>query len=169
MRKMGVFFLLYSLSIFANEPTMGMLQEIHSNTKQIFTIQNSRYRCDAYGVLEPAELLESEVMSGLCKEKIKTFYKANPYAKHFSDRKLYLFMTYHLEFVKEECLLFASGEVTLSELLLREGLAVLDPKLKDEEYTYLYKNAQKIARFERRGIWEEVRMEECLTPFFKEE
>lgn len=78
-------------------------------------------------------------------------------------------MTYHLEFVKEECLLFASGEVTLSELLLREGLAVLDPKLKDEEYTYLYKNAQKIARFERRGIWEEVRMEECLTPFFKEE
>lgn len=169
MTKIGVFFLLCSFNYFAKEPTMGILQELHSNTKQIFSIQNSTYKCDAYGVLEPMELLQSNVINTLCKKKIQKFYISNPHAANFSKGKLDLFMTYHLEFVKEECLLFASGELTLSELLLREGYSLLDPKLQDEEYLYLYKNAQKVARFEKRGIWGEESMEECLAPFLKEE
>lgn len=169
MLKMTLFSLFCAVTLLAKEPTMGILESISSNTKQTFLINNTRYRCDAYGVLDFDKLFNDSAISGVCKEKLKKFHAKNPHAKHFTQSKLYIFAMYHLEFVKERCLLYASGEITLSEMLLKEGFVVLEPAFEDEEYARLYKNAQNVARFEKRGIWEDEGMEECLAHLLKEE
>lgn len=141
---------------------MGILKSIESNTRQHLNIVNYTYVCEAYGVVSPAKILQNPKLGSECKESIALFYLKNPNLKHYTASKLYLMQMYHLEFKRRGCLLFARGKRSLSELLLREGLAIVEPGFKDREYESLFEYAQKNARIEAKGIWRENSLVSCL-------
>jgi nuclease-like protein len=151
----SIILLLFYTTLLGQEPLLGILKSVNSNTQQLFLISNNTFICESYGVLSLENLAEDSQLDSACRKKVKSFYKKNPKEKYFSALKLHTMQTYHLEFKKQECLLFASGEITLSELLLREGLAILQPLFKDKEYIALYSLAQENAKIEQKGLWRE--------------
>lgn len=165
-----IFFLLF-LGFFsflsAKEPNLAILQSIQSNTKQIFKISNTTFVCKAYGVLEIQTLSQNKKVNSTCKKKIAKFYLQNPLAKYYAQEKLKVMQRYHIEFIENECILFASGQITLSEMLLREGLAVLKPDFKNREYNYVYNKAQENAKLEHRGIWRDDTVVNCIAEIYK--
>jgi len=159
--------LLFLLQLNAKEPTLAILKSVKSNTQQLFSISNSTYLCKAYGVIGMEELLQDAQLNQTCREAIKKFYKKNPKAKYFSEFKLKTMQTYHLEFKQNECVLFVNGEVTLSELLLNEGAVVLQRGFKGKEYTYHYTLAQENARMQRKGVFKESIIRDCIAEIYK--
>jgi len=152
----------------AKEPTLGILKKVNSNTKQLFTISNSTFVCESYAVIGIEKLANSKNLETPCRDNINKFYKKNPTAKYYSQSLLYVMQRYHIEFKRDECLLFASGEIVLSEILLREGLAVLKPGFKDEEYKGVFKIAQKNAKIEEKGVWKDSIVRDCIAEIYKE-
>ena len=151
----------------AKEPTLGILKKINSNTKQIFSINNKLHLCTSYGIIGIEKLSQNSNLKTACKKSIVKFYKQNPLVKYYSQNRLHREQMYHLEFKKKECLLFASGEITLSELLLREGFAVLQPFFKDREFHGVYTLAQRNARLERKGLWKSELRRDCIAAIYE--
>jgi len=151
-----------SLLLFSKEPTLAILESIQTNTQQIFIIGQARYRCNAYGIIGIEKLLQKSELSENCKSKVKEFYAKNPEVNFFAYNKLRRSQMYHIEFKEGQCLLFASGEITLSELLLKEGLALLEHTFDDKEFRRYYRDAEAFAKFEKRGVWKEDSVRDCL-------
>lgn len=162
-----IFFLIFSSLLLAKEPTMGILKSVNSNTKQLFSISNFNFECNAYGIIGIDSLAQRDELGLACKEKIESFYRKNPESKYFSELKLHTMQMYHIDFKKKECVLFARGEVTLGELLLRDGLAVLQANFDDREYFTLYTIAQKNAKIEKKGLWKDGLIRDCVGEIYK--
>jgi len=160
-------FFAFLMPLFAQEPTLAILKSVSSNTKQLFTMSNANFVCEAYGVIGIEKLAKNSKLNSSCKEKIENYYKKNPQEKYFSELRLHRMQRYHLNFKKKECVLFASGERTLGELLLRHGLAVLQANFKDEEYYGSYSLAQANAKIEKVGIYKSEIIRDCVAEIYK--
>lgn len=168
MKKIiALFFLLLYANSMAKEPTIAILDGVISNTHQKFRIAQNSFICEAYGVITPAKLIQKENLSDACTKSLESFYLKNPYKKHFSALHLHLMQSYRVVFKEKKCLLYARGKSTLSEMLLREGLVVLELNFRDREYETLYKNAQSNARIEEKGIWGDDLRRDCLAELYE--
>lgn len=161
-----VFALLWTNAI-SKEPTMAILDGVLSNTHQKLSIKQMSFICEAYGVISPVKLVQKIDLSDGCKKSLENFYLKNPYKKHFVRLELHPMQMYRVIFRENKCLLFARGKSTISELLLREGLVVLEPNFRDREYENLYKYAQKSARVEAKGIWGDDLRRDCLAEIYE--
>ncbi len=157
-----------SSSLTAKEPIMAILESVDSPSLQKFTLNNNHLYCDVYGILSLDKVMQRDSVNVVCKKSLLTFYKQNPEAKYFPQKILKVQQMYHVAFRDNKCILFAQGERTLSELLLREGLAVVKPKFKDEEYRTIFLNAQKSAKREQKGIWSGSVARDCLAEIYKQ-
>ena len=70
---------------------------------------------------------------------------------------------YHIEFKDKKCVVYAKGQMSLSEILLKEGLAVNEPRFKDEEFKYLFDKAQIRAKTLKKGLWSENLLKDCVS------
>jgi len=167
----SVFFLQHFilLSCIAAEPALGMLRAVQSNAFQKFSFGNTHFGCNAYGIVSLEELYHDANTSDVCKSKIQRFYLKNPHLQYFSATLLDLKQLYHLEFRERKCIMYAQGQMTLSELLLKNGLALVKPVFQDKEFRYLYKKAQKNAQVNEKGIWGDETLSECILIFREEE
>jgi len=150
------------IQVNANEPTLAILLNIHSNTIQKFNFGNYSFYCKSYGVISIDELQNSNKSNSVCQEAIDEFYKKNKQLKYFSLNLLKLKQRYHVGFKGEECILHSNGQVTLSETLLKQGLVILKRNFKDREFSYSYMRAQEVAKNEKRGIWSEQIPSKCV-------
>jgi hypothetical protein len=157
----------YFSSIDAKEPTLAILQNISSTSVQKFTIANYSFYCDAYAVIAVDKLAKSPSVNSTCKKSLNGFYKRKPQSQYYAQEILKVLQMYHLDFKEGKCLVFAQGEVTLSELLLKEGLAVLEPNFQDDEYKALFRNAQSSAKMNKRGLWSESIIRDCIAEIYK--
>lgn len=166
----SVFFL--QLFMFLNceamEPTLGMLRAVQSNAVQKFSFVNTHFTCKAYGIISLEELYHNKETNDVCKSKIKRFYQKNPHLQYYSATLLDVKQLYHLKFRERKCIVYAQGEMTLSEILIKNGLALVKPMFMDKEFRYLYKKAQKNAKLNKKGIWGDETLSECI-PVFKED
>ena len=87
--------------------------------------------------------------------------------KYYTRSKLNLMQLYRIKFKDDRCLISVSGEKSLSEFLLEEGLAVRKPLLKDDEYEYYFFKSQLNAKMLRKGIWKENITRECISNIYK--
>lgn len=167
----SVFFLqlFILLSCQAQEPALGMLRAVQANDMQKFSFGNTHFICKAYGIISLEELYHDENTNDVCKEKILRFYQKNPHMQYFSATLLDRKQLYHLEFRARRCILYAQGQMTLSELLLKNGLAIVKPMFVDKEFRYPYKKAQKNAKLNKKGIWADETLSECIVIFKEEE
>ena len=168
MNKLFTLFFIVVLSILsAKEPTLAILQNINSTSLQKFSIANSNFYCEAYGVLSIDKLASNKSINPTCKKSISSFYQRHPQSKYFSQEVLKVLQMYHIEVKGDRCIVFAQGEVTLSEQLLREGLALLEPSFRDDEYEGLFKTAQLNAKVNKKGLWSESIVRDCITEIYK--
>jgi hypothetical protein len=167
----SVFFLqlFISLSCYAIEPTLGMLRYVVSNDTQKFSFKNTHFTCKTYGIVSLDELYYEPQTNDVCKAKIKTFYQKNPHLKYFSATLLDVRQLYHFEFREKRCILYAQGQMTLSELLVKNGLALVKPMFEDKEFRYVFKKAQRNAKLNKMGIWREKGLSECISIYKEEE
>lgn len=157
------FLLFFNINLFSKEPVLAILKNVYSNSTQKFGIENYGFYCTAYGIVSVDTLYEIAKPESRCKQNITSFYKKNPLLKYYAANLLNVQQMYHIEFKKKSCLIYASGEITLSELLLKKGLALVKRKFKDEELAYRFKNAARYAKSEKLGIFSEHIETECLS------
>ena len=154
-------------SLHANEPTLATLESVTSNEVQKFRINQFTFYCKPYGVVSVEELYKNITLNATCKKSIEKFYIQNPQAKYFTHSLLKPKQMYHLEFKDQECILFAKGEKTLSELLLENGYGVLKPMFEDKEYKGYFTKSQNKAKLLKKGLWGTNIIRECIAELYK--
>lgn len=154
-------------SVIAKEPVLAILGNTYSNEIQKFGIGNYSFECKPYGVITLEKLYNDAKEGSFCKENIEKFYKKYPKLKYYSDSILKSKQQYHIEIKETKCIIYAKGEITLSELLLTKGLAIKSPSLKDEEFENYFTLAQRKAKIEKNGLWGEQIFSSCIEELSK--
>lgn len=147
----------------AKEPFLAILVDVTTNSIQRFTYGNYSFTCEPYGVITLEQLYQKSAPDSMCKSSIEKFYRKNPELEYFTLKLMKVQQMYHLEFKNKECIIYAMGEKTLSELLLENGLAMNKPRFKDEEFEFLYTKAQNRAMFAKKGLWGERIKKDCVS------
>ncbi len=124
--------------------------------------QNS-FECLPYGVVTLDEVYMKKATTNLCKRKIERFFKAHPKLFHISSYYLKTMQYYMTQIKQGGCIVHIQGERSFSQLLLAKGVGVIRRGFKDEEYGYLFDIAQKSAKRNKRGIWGEPALYECIV------
>lgn len=156
-----VFFFISNL--YAKEPLMATLVNIHSNDTQEFKINKSRFSCSPYGVITIDRLFTESKADSVCRKSISAFYTKRKDLQYYVHGIFNIYQLYNLKFEDEKCIINVSGEKSLSEILLDKGLAIKKPGALHREYDfYLYK-AERKARIQKRGLWGENIFQECAS------
>ena len=167
MRIITLYFFILSFFVYAKEPIVAILDNIPSNAYQEFHIKNYAFSCSTYGVVPIEKLYLNATLNSTCQKKISDFYKTDPNSKYFAQRVLKVQQQYHLEFKEGECTLYALGQKTFSELLLENGLAIIKPLFRDDEFKYLFNQAQKRAKANKKGMWKDNVIKSCIAELYK--
>jgi endonuclease YncB( thermonuclease family) len=75
--------------------------------------------------------------------------------------------SYHYEIRDNECILYARGKKTLSEILIDKGLAMKKPFLKDDEFFGSFYRAESYAKRNKLGMWNGRVMIDCAGQLYK--
>jgi hypothetical protein len=134
------------------EMTVGLLTSIESNTKQNLLYNNQPISCEPFGILTLEKISSNRSTPQECRSHIENFYKSYSHAKEFAREHLHIQQSYHFEIIKEGCVLYANGVETYSEMLLREGLALIDPAFDQKEWNVRLKRAQQGAQMQKAGL-----------------
>ena len=156
-----IFVLIFLIPLHA-DMTVGVLKSVENNTKQKLLTKNIPITCEAFGILTLEKISEKTAATQECKNTIAKFYKAHPHDKEFAKEHLHLEQSYHYETIKEGCILYANGNETYSEMLLRQGLALMDPVFDNNEWNGRLKRAQKGAEVEKIGLHDTLIKEFCI-------
>jgi len=163
-----LFLTILSFTLDAKEPLLGILTSVSSNDIQSFNISKYNLKCKTYGVLTLERLYDISKDNTVCREKIESIYAKYPDLKYFAQRLLKVQQRYHMVPKKiGECVLYAKGQITLSELLLAKGLAIVRPLFDDEEFRDDFNVAQRKARTEKRGLWKEEIFDICAAKLYE--
>lgn len=144
------------------EVTVGLLSEIESNAKQNLLHYNILTPCEPFGVVTLEKMILTGASPQECRSEIERFYKSHPHEKQFAREHLYLQHSYHYEMIKEGCILYGNGAESYSEMLLRQGLAVVDPAFNNKEWNGRFQRAQKGAESQKSGLYNTLIRKFCI-------
>ncbi len=170
MRKIVIiiiisFYMLNNLS--AKEPLLARYEALISNDIQIFGIRNYTFRCKTYGIATLETLYHNSSLSSICQKSIERLYKKKPKLQEYAQRIFEYKQLYHIEIKGRECIVYMKGQISLSELLLRNGLAIIKPLFRDKEFDSYFISAQKKAKIEEKGLWSENIFNSCVSKLYK--
>ncbi len=132
--------------------TVGLLISIDNNAKQTLLYKNATVICEPFGIVTLEKMITGSTNPKECQGTIETFYKSYPHERNFAREHLHLQQSYHYEKINEGCILYANGVETYSEMLLRNGLALIDPKFNQIEWNGRLKRALFGARKQKIGL-----------------
>ncbi len=146
---------------------MVILKDIISNNVQQFNFRNYTFYCTPYGILTLDDLYTSNSVSKGCKKKIDELFIKRPDLKYFTNSKMHIEQMYSIELKEKKCVIYASGQKTLAELLLENGLAVVKPGFSDEEFHNYFKKAQRRGEHSNEGIYRDNTLRACIVEIYK--
>lgn len=156
-----VFYMSFYSSLYG-EITLGIMTSIESNAKQILITQNNSVECIPFGVIPLEKMIQNGTNPQECTKSIDEFYKANPHEKVFAKGYLHRQQTYHYEKLQEGCILYANGAESYSEMLLRRGIALIDPNYDNNEWNGRLKKAQEGAKRGKVGLHDTLIQKYCI-------
>jgi hypothetical protein len=156
-----LFFILAIAPLHA-EITIGLLSSIESNAKQTLLYQNRVIPCEPFGIVTLEKMVQNGASPQECKKAVETFYASHPHRRQFAREHLILQQSYHYETIPEGCVLYANGTETYSEMLLRNGLALVDPAFDQNEWNAKLKRAEAGAEKESQGLHETLIRKWCI-------
>jgi len=167
MSKNETFFVrLISVMIFViplhAEITVGILKSIQDNSKQKLLIKNSSQECEPFGIITLEKMVSNAASTQECKKAVSDFYTSHPHDKQFAREHLHIQQSYHYEIIKEGCVLYANGNETYSEMLLRNGLALIDPAFDNSEWNGRFKRSQKGSEQQKNGLHDTLIKKWCI-------
>jgi hypothetical protein len=142
--------------------TVGLLTSIESNAKVILIYQNASIPCEPFGIMTLEKMVLYAASPQECKNAVENYYVSHPHDKQFAREHLILQQSYHYETLAEGCVLYANGPESYSEMLLREGLALIDPKVNQKEWNAKLKRAEQGAEKEKTGLHDTLIKKWCI-------
>jgi len=150
--------------LFAKEPFLATLVSIDSNDIQTFQYGTIKFTCLPYGVVALDQLYREADEKSNCKKSIRKYYQKRRDLLFYTNTKMHREQIYSIKRKENNrCIVHVAGEKSLSEFLLDKGLAVVKPAFQDRLYRYYFKSAEKKARLERIGLWNENIKNECVA------
>lgn len=148
----------------AQEPAIFMLHDIYDNTIQRFSLQNkTSLMCKPYGVRTLDEIFQAKKTSEFCRKKMQNFYEHHPKARFFVHTVMRERAFYHVETKKDgRCIVSVRGLRSYSEMLLNDGLAVVEKQFRDKEFRYRFEDAVKAAKSLKKGIYSDNAVFQCV-------
>lgn len=140
--------LMFIIPLYA-DITVALLISVENNSKQNLLYKNTFQTCEPFGIIT---LEKMALKSKECKNAIEIFDREHFQDKLFAKKHLYVQQSYHYEMVDKKCVLYANGNESYSEMLLRNGLALIDPGFNNSEWNRRLKRAQKGAEVQRAGL-----------------
>jgi len=159
--------LLLSVELISFESTLGILKNVESNSRQIFNIGQNSFVCSPYGVFTLEKIYSNAKPNSRCQKSIQNFYLKYSNLQQFAQRKLKVQQMYKIELKEKGCVFYSDGQKTYAEVLVENGLAVVDPNFADKEFKYSYNDVQKSAKSLKIGLWKERIIDDCLSSFNK--
>lgn len=144
------------------EITIGLMSGIENNAKQTLLYQNRTVPCEPFGVITLEKMILNGASPQECKSSIESFYLSHPHQRQFAREHLRLQQSYHYETINEGCVLYTNGPETYSEMLLRHGLAVVDPTFDQKEWNAKLKRSETGAVKEREGLHDTLIRKWCI-------
>lgn len=157
------FFLFYFSSLSAQEPLMATLVNIVSNETQEFKIINNKFSCTPYGIITLDKLYMNADVDSICRKSILHFYEKRKDLQYYVHKKLNIFQSYSLIFKDNKCIINVSGEKSLSEFLLEEGLALKKKGILNKEYNFYFYKAEETAKVLKKGLWADNISKVCAS------
>jgi hypothetical protein len=157
MSKNETFFVRFILLLFGMvslhaEITVGLLVSIENNAKQTLLYKNGVITCEPFGIIPLEKMAATAPDPKTCQATINTYYLSYPSNRLFARRTLHLQQSYHFERIKGGCVLYANGVESYSEMLLRSGLALMDPAFDNAEWNSKLKKALQRGEKEKMGL-----------------
>lgn len=143
------------------EMSVGIVTSINNNAKINLLYQNTPIMCEPFGILTLEKLPMNAKSSKECQEQINAFYKAHPHDQNYAREHVLIQQSYHYERIKEGCVLYSNGPESYSEVLLREGLALIDPAFDLKEWNGRLKRAQQGAQIHKNGLHDTLIEKAC--------
>jgi len=134
------------------EITVGLLTSIENNAKVNLLYKNIPISCEPFGVITLEKMALNGVNPQECRSAIESYYRAHPHDKSFAREHLHIQQSYHYETIKGGCVLYANGIETYSEMLLRNGLALIDPAFDNSEWNGKLKRSHQGAQIQKNGL-----------------
>jgi len=148
----GLFFIHLSMIPLWAEIPVALLKGIQNNSSMVLNYRNMGIVCEPFGI-KPLEIIQKESANqDECSKAISNMYRHNPFAKHFAKQKLHLEQTYHFGIIEKKCILYGNGPESYSEMLLSEGLAVIDDAFNNKEWNEKLKRAYARGEKGKKGI-----------------
>lgn len=144
------------------EITIGLLTSVENNAKQTLLYQNRIVECEPFGIVTLEKMVQNGASPQECRSAVERFYASHPHQQQFAREHLHLQQSYHYETLKEGCVLYANGLESYSEMLLRHGLAVVDPKFDQKEWNTKLKRSEAGAVRERAGLHDTLIRKWCI-------
>ncbi len=134
------------------EISIGILSSIDNNAKLNLLYNSKPVECKPFGIIPLENMTSIAVNPQECSSRIASLYRSSPHDKAFAKEHLIISQSYHFEQIKEGCVLYANGLETYSEMLLRQGIAIVDPKFDNVEWNVRLRNAQKGSEMQQIGL-----------------
>lgn len=144
------------------------LDAIYANDHLLFHKQKETLECSPYGIWTLDKVLRRKDLGSVCKKALNDFFARNPRLRYLLYYKLHPMQRYKIELRGGACIIYVDSKQTLSEILLLNGVAIVQPRFIDEEFRYRFYQANQVAKFNKRGMWGDVKLKSCLSEFFKE-
>lgn len=151
----------FSISLHA-EIMVGQLKSIQNNSAMTLLDRNIPISCEPHGIKTLEWLVRDAANPAECQKSVDIFYTAHPHERLYAQEHLHLYMTYHYEKNAKGCIMYANGPESYSEMLLNEGLAVLDDRYNEKEWNEKLRRALLRGQSKKERISESDILQKCI-------
>ena len=157
------YFLLLGVTVSLNAKiTLGIMNGIENNSAMTLLDNNKPVKCEPHGIKTLEWLIRDAASVQECQKSVDAFYFSHPHEKLYAHEHLHLHQTYHYEKNDKGCILYANGPESYSEMLLKEGLAIIDDRYNNKEWNAKLKRALLRGQSKKEGISQSDILQKCI-------
>lgn len=156
-----VIFFCFSISLHA-EIMLGQMRSIKSNSTMTLLDNNKPVQCEPHGIKTLEWMIRDAAAPDQCQKSVDAFYVTHPHEQMYAQEHLQLHQRYHYEKNDKGCILYANGPESYSEMLLSEGLAIVDNQYNNREWNEKLKRALIRGQSKKERINESDILQNCI-------
>ncbi|MDQ1299011.1 MAG: hypothetical protein QG558_1550 [Campylobacterota bacterium] len=154
-------FFCFSISLNA-KIMLGKMSSIENNSAMTLLDNNKPVKCEPHGIKTLEGMIRDAATPTECQKRVDAFYYTHPHERLYAQEHLHLHQTYHYEKSDKGCILYANGPESYSEMLLNEGLAVVDEKYNNSEWNEKLKRALLRGQKKKERIHDSDILQKCI-------
>lgn len=141
---------------------LGQMSSIENNSAMTLLDNNKPVKCEPHGIKTLEWLIRDAATPAECQKSVDAFYVNHPHERLYAQEHLKLYQRYHYEKNDKGCILYANGPESYSEMLLNDGLAIVDEKYDDIEWNAKLKRAFMRGQSKKERINESDILQKCI-------